>query len=85
MSTEEKNKQSLECDFCSKKQYEVKKLIAGPGVYICNECVELCTDIIREEDKSQLVRSGGTLPSPNEIHEVLDDYVIGQRMAICFT
>ena len=59
----------------------MRKLIAGPNVFICNECVELCTDIIKEEDKSQLVRSGGSLPSPSEIHEVLDDYVIGQRMA----
>lgn len=72
------SKNTLYCSFCGKSQHEVRKLIAGPNVFICNECVELCTDIIREEDKSQLVRSGDGLPSPSEIHSVLDDYVIGQ-------
>lgn len=75
------SKNTLYCSFCGKSQHEVRKLIAGPNVFICNECVELCTDIIREEDKSQLVRSGDGLPSPSEIHGVLDDYVIGQLSA----
>ena len=75
------SKNTLYCSFCGKSQHEVRKLIAGPNVFICNECVELCTDIIREEDKSQLVRSGEGLPTPQEIHDVLDDYVIGQKRA----
>ena len=75
------SKNTLYCSFCGKSQHEVRKLIAGPNVFICNECVELCTDIIREEDKSQLVRSGDSLPSPGEIHSVLNDYVIGQERA----
>lgn len=77
--TESKN--TLYCSFCGKSQHEVKKLIAGPNVFICNECVELCMDIIREEDKSQLVRSGEGVPTPSEIRNVLDDYVIGQDRA----
>ncbi len=72
---------TLYCSFCGKSQHEVRKLIAGPNVFICNECVELCTDIIREEDKNQLVRSGGSVPTPKEIHSVLEDYVIGQSAA----
>ena len=75
------SKNTLYCSFCGKSQHEVRKLIAGPNVFICNECVELCTDIIREEDKSQLVRSGDGLPSPSEVHEFLNDYVIGQQQA----
>lgn len=77
--TESKN--TLYCSFCGKSQHEVKKLIAGPNVFICNECVELCMDIIREEDKNQLVRSGDSVPTPSEIRGVLDDYVIGQDRA----
>jgi len=78
--TESKN--TLYCSFCGKSQHEVRKLIAGPNVFICNECVELCMDIIREEDKSQLVRTeGGGVPTPSEIRAVLDDYVIGQDRA----
>ncbi len=72
---------TLYCSFCGKSQHEVRKLIAGPNVFICNECVELCTDIIREEDKNQLVRSGGNVPTPKEIFDFLEDYVIGQRGA----
>ena len=72
---------TLYCSFCGKSQHEVRKLIAGPNVFICNECVELCTDIIREEDKTQLVRSGESVPAPSEIKGVLDDYVIGQDRA----
>ncbi|MDD3020001.1 MAG: ATP-dependent Clp protease ATP-binding subunit ClpX [Alphaproteobacteria bacterium] len=77
--TESKN--TLYCSFCGKSQHEVKKLIAGPNVFICNECVELCMDIIREEDKTQLVKSGEGVPTPSEIRNVLDDYVIGQDRA----
>ncbi len=79
-STDSKN--TLYCSFCGKSQHEVRKLIAGPNVFICNECVELCMDIIREEDKTQLVRTGeGGVPAPSEIKQVLDDYVIGQEAA----
>lgn len=73
------NKNTLYCSFCGKSQHEVRKLIAGPNVFICNECVELCMDIIREEDKTQLATSeDGGIPTPSEIRAVLDDYVIGQ-------
>src|SRR5688500_4222714 len=75
------SKNTLYCSFCGKSQHEVRKLIAGPNVFICNECVELCMDIIREEDKSSIVRSGEGIPSPSEIKAVLDDYVIGQDHA----
>ncbi len=75
------SKNTLYCSFCGKSQHEVRKLIAGPNVFICNECVELCTDIIREEDKTQLVKSGDGIPTPQEIKNVLDDYVIGQSQA----
>ncbi len=74
-------KNTLYCSFCGKSQHEVRKLIAGPNVFICNECVELCMDIIREEDKSQLVRHGDGVPTPSDIKVVLDDYVIGQEKA----
>jgi len=72
---------TLYCSFCGKSQHEVKKLIAGPNVFICNECVELCNDIIREEDKAELIRDGDGVPTPKEIAEFLDQYVIGQDMA----
>jgi ATP-dependent Clp protease ATP-binding subunit ClpX len=75
------SKNTLYCSFCGKSQHEVRKLIAGPNVFICNECVELCTDIIREEDKSSIVRTGEGIPTPSEIKAVLDDYVIGQERA----
>lgn len=79
-STDSKN--TLYCSFCGKSQHEVRKLIAGPNVFICNECVELCMDIIREEDKSQLVRGDDEgVPTPSEIKAFLDDYVIGQEQA----
>ena len=74
-------KNTLYCSFCGKSQHEVRKLIAGPTVFICDECVELCMDIIREESKSSLVKSGDGVPSPQHIHQVLDDYVIGQSYA----
>ncbi len=74
-------KNTLYCSFCGKSQHEVRKLIAGPTVFICDECVELCTDIIREEHRSSMVKSGDGVPSPAEICTVLDDYVIGQFFA----
>jgi len=75
------SKNTLYCSFCGKSQHEVRKLIAGPTVFICDECVELCMDIIREEHKSSLVKSGEGVPTPQEICDVLDDYVIGQAHA----
>ncbi|EKV30870.1 ATP-dependent Clp protease ATP-binding subunit ClpX [Caenispirillum salinarum AK4] len=75
------SKNTLYCSFCGKSQHEVRKLIAGPTVFICDECVELCMDIIREENKSSLVRSRDGVPSPRDILGVLDDYVIGQPHA----
>ena len=75
------SKNTLYCSFCGKSQHEVRKLIAGPTVFICDECVELCMDIIREENKSSLVKSGDGVPTPMEICAVLDDYVIGQDYA----
>uniref|UniRef100_UPI0035AF5C79 ATP-dependent Clp protease ATP-binding subunit ClpX n=1 Tax=Sandaracinobacter sp. TaxID=2487581 RepID=UPI0035AF5C79 len=74
-------KNILYCSFCGKSQHEVKKLIAGPTVFICDECVELCNDIIREETKNALVKTRDGVPTPREIMKVLDDYVIGQSYA----
>jgi len=75
------SKNTLYCSFCGKSQHEVRKLIAGPTVFICDECVELCMDIIREENKSSLVKSKEGVPTPQEIFNVLNDYVIGQQHA----
>ena len=75
------NKNTLYCSFCGKSQHEVRKLIAGPTVFICDECVELCMDIIREETKSAGLKSSEGVPAPKEICGVLDDYVIGQAHA----
>lgn len=75
------SKNTLYCSFCGKSQHEVRKLIAGPTVFICDECVELCMDIIREETKTSGLKSSEGVPSPKEICQVLDDYVIGQATA----
>ncbi|MEM7070106.1 MAG: ATP-dependent Clp protease ATP-binding subunit ClpX [Pseudomonadota bacterium] len=75
------SKNTLYCSFCGKSQHEVRKLIAGPTVFICDECVELCMDIIREENKSAIAKSRAGVPTPSEINAVLDDYVIGQDQA----
>jgi len=80
-STGGDSKNTLYCSFCGKSQHEVRKLIAGPTVFICDECVELCMDIIREEHKTDLVKSGDGVPSPIDICTVLNDYVIGQNHA----
>ena len=74
-------KNTLYCSFCGKSQHEVRKLIAGPTVFICDECVELCMDIIKEETKSSTLKSSEGVPNPQEICNVLDDYVIGQEVA----
>jgi len=79
--TNKNNKNILYCSFCGKSQHEVRKLIAGPTVFICDECVELCMDIIKEENKDVLVKHQDGLPTPREICGVLNDYVIGQKTA----
>ncbi len=75
-------KEKLHCSFCGKTQDEVQKLIAGPSVYICNECVDLCNEILEEEMKAEGAGlSDKTLPTPAEIHTMLDEYVVGQESA----
>jgi ATP-dependent Clp protease ATP-binding subunit ClpX len=78
-----KGEKLLYCSFCGKSQHEVRKLIAGPSVFICDECVDLCNEIIREETSSEVTpdNNHGGFPSPQEIHAILDDYVIGQQRA----
>ena len=75
------SKNTLYCSFCGKSQHEVRKLIAGPTVFICDECVELCMDIIKEEGKGSLAKTQEGVPTPQEITQILDDYVIGQKYA----
>jgi ATP-dependent Clp protease ATP-binding subunit ClpX len=79
--SDKNNKNILYCSFCGKSQHEVRKLIAGPTVFICDECVELCMDIIKEENKSSLIKHQDGVPTPKEICNVLNDYVIGQKFA----
>ena len=79
--SEKNNKNILYCSFCGKSQHEVRKLIAGPTVFICDECVELCMDIIKEENKDSFVSNHEGVPTPQEICKVLDEYVIGQTYA----
>ena len=79
--SEKNNKNILYCSFCGKSQHEVRKLIAGPTVFICDECVELCMDIIKEESKDTFIKNKEGVPTPEEICKVLDDYVIGQTYA----
>ena len=79
--SDKNSKNILYCSFCGKSQHEVRKLIAGPTVFICDECVELCMDIIKEENKSSLIKHQEGVPTPKEICNVLDDYVIGQKKA----
>lgn len=79
--TEDGDKGTLFCSFCGKSQHEVRKLIAGPTVFICDECVELCMDIIREEHKTSLSKGHDGVPTPADINQVLDEYVIGQSRA----
>ena len=79
--SEKSNKNILYCSFCGKSQHEVRKLIAGPTVFICDECVELCMDIIKEESKDTFLNNQEGVPTPQEICKVLDEYVIGQTYA----
>ncbi|MGY8985922.1 MAG: ATP-dependent Clp protease ATP-binding subunit ClpX [Sphingomonadales bacterium] len=80
-STDADNKNTLYCSFCGKSQHEVRKLIAGPTVFICDECVELCSDIIKEEHKNNVGKEGVVVLTPLDILKTLDDYVIGQPQA----
>src|ERR1700731_3264674 len=75
------SKNTLYCSFCAKSEHEVRKLSAGPTVFICDECVELCMDIIRAADKGSIAKEGEGGPTPQDICKVLDDYVIGQEQA----
>ena len=75
------DKDSLYCSFCGKNQKEVKKLIAGPTVFVCDECVELCMDIIKEDNKNAKIKVKENIPKPREINSFLNDYVIGQDKA----
>jgi len=79
--TKKNDKDSLFCSFCGKNQKEVKKLIAGPTVFVCDECVELCMDIIKEDTKNDKIKTKQNIPKPREIYSILNDYVIGQNSA----
>src|SRR5438477_2997562 len=73
---------TLKCSFCGKSQNDVRKLIAGPNVYICDECIQLCNDIIAEEvERDEVLNPSGKVPNPKDIKKVLDDYIIGQEAA----
>jgi ATP-dependent Clp protease ATP-binding subunit ClpX len=73
--------QQIKCSFCGKSQGQVKKLVAGPGVYICNECIDLCSEIVEEDIQVQIQEEFAEIPKPREIKAILDDYVIGQEKA----
>ena len=73
-----RHEEILQCSFCGKSQNEVKKLIAGPSVYVCNECIDICNEIINDDERAEAVNAGGPLPKPQEIKGFLDEYVIGQ-------
>ena len=75
------DKKQLKCSFCGKSQDQVKRLIAGPGVYICDECIDLCSDIIQDEFEESVELDTTSLPKPSEIRNYLDQYVIGQDRA----
>ena len=79
--TKKNDKDSLFCSFCGKNQKEVKKLIAGPTVFVCDECVELCMDIIKEDTQNNKIKTKQNIPKPREIYSILNDYVIGQNNA----
>ena len=79
--TKKNDKDSLFCSFCGKNQKEVKKLIAGPTVFVCDECVKLCMDIIKEDTKNNKIKIKQSVPKPREIYSILNDYVIGQNSA----
>jgi len=81
MTKSKESKNTRYCSFCGKSEHEVRKLIAGPTVFICDECVELCTDIIRTADKTSVVQDDDELVSPQELCKFLDEYVIGQHDA----
>ena len=81
MSDNQHGHDTVRCSFCGKSQAEVRKIVAGPGVYICNECVELCKDIIDEDFYEEVVREFTDVPKPKEILEVLNEYVVGQDFA----
>src|SRR3989344_1845001 len=72
---------TLYCSFCGKSQHEVRKLIAGPTVFVCNECIDLCNDILREEERVEAIEQVGALPTPTVIHKQLDEYIVGQEYA----
>ena len=81
-NSNEEGKKLLYCSFCGKSQHEVRKLIAGPSVFVCDECVELCNDIIREEmQEKSATGKGSKLPTPREINDILGEYVVGQERA----